>query len=120
MLNFDEMDNGTKLRTVLAVLTSINTALIATDLTGFENPTVNMIYKVVSIIINFLIVALNTYSNNDYTHEAQMGTQATRLMKADPSIVLDLYDGDDDGDDEDDEDETLPDEDEGVITEGDE
>lgn len=76
------MNTGTKLRTVLAVATSLNTALIATDLTGFNNPTLDTIYKVVSIILNFVIVALATYYNNDYTEEAAVGTGMTRQLKA--------------------------------------
>lgn len=75
------MNFGTKLRTVLAVATSLNTALLATDLTGFNNPTLDTIYKVVSIILNFVIVACVTYYNNDYTPEGQTGTQIAREMK---------------------------------------
>lgn len=75
------MNNGTKLRTILAIATSLNTALLATDLTGFNNPTLDTIYKVVSIILNFVIVACVTYFNNDYTPEGQTGTQIAREMK---------------------------------------
>ena len=75
------MNFGTKIRTVLAVATSLNTALLATDLTGFNNPTLDTIYKVVSIILNFVIVACVTYYNNDYTPEGQTGTQIAREMK---------------------------------------
>lgn len=75
------MNFGTKLRTILAIATSLNTALMATDLTGFNNPTLDTIYKVVSIILNFVIVACVTYYNNDYTPEGQTGTQIAREMK---------------------------------------
>lgn len=75
------MNIGTKIRTILAVATSLNTALLATDLTGFNNPTLDTIYKVVSIILNFVIVACVTYYNNDYTPEGQTGTQIAREMK---------------------------------------
>lgn len=75
------MNFGTKLRTVLAVATSLNTALLATDLTGFNNHTVDIIYKIVSIILNFVIVACVTYYNNDYTVEGDTGTKTTRQMK---------------------------------------
>ena len=75
------MNAGTKLRTVLAVATSLNTALMATDLTGFNNHTVDIIYKVVSILLNFVVVACVTYYNNDYTVEGQTGTQVCRQMK---------------------------------------
>ena len=76
------MNFGTKLRTVLAVATSLNTALMATDLTGFHNPHVDGAYKIVSIILNFVIVACVTYYNNDYTPEGASGTLITRQMKA--------------------------------------
>ena len=79
------MNFGTKLRTVLAIATSLNTALMATDLTGFHNPTVDIAYKVVSIILNFIIVACVTYYNNDYTEEACLGTGITRQKKAEKS-----------------------------------
>lgn len=76
------MNTGTILRTILAIATSLNTALIATDLTGFNNPTLDTIYTVVSIILNFVIVALVTYFNNDYTETASFYTGAMRQMKA--------------------------------------
>lgn len=75
------MNLGTKLRTILAIATSLNTALMATDLTGFNNHTLDTIYTVVSIILNFIIVACVTYYNNDYTPEGQAGTLITRQMK---------------------------------------
>lgn len=76
------MNFGTKLRTVLAIATSLNTALMATDLTGFHNSTVDIIYKVVSIILNFIIVACVTYYNNDYTEIAAEYTGEMRQKKA--------------------------------------
>lgn len=76
------MNIGTKIRTVLAVATSLNTALMATDLTGFNNHTVDIIYKVVSIVLNFVIVACVTYYNNDYTEIACETTGELRARKA--------------------------------------
>lgn len=76
------MNKGTKLRTVLAIATSLNTALIATDITDFHNGTLNVIYKVVSIVLNFVIVALCTYYNNDYTDIACEHTGEMRQKKA--------------------------------------
>lgn len=75
------MNFGTKLRTILVIATSLHTALMATDLTGFSNPTVDMIYKVASIVLNFIIVALAAYFNNDYTETACRHTGAMRLEK---------------------------------------
>lgn len=75
------MNFGTKLRTILAVATSLNTALLATDLTGFNNAVLDMTYKVVSVVLNFVIIACVTYYNNDYTPEGQTGTKIAREMK---------------------------------------
>ena len=75
------MNTGTILRTVLVIATCLNTALMATDLTGFNNPTVNMVYKIVSIVLNFIIVALATYFNNDYTETAAKHTAEMRQEK---------------------------------------
>lgn len=75
------MNSGTILRTILAIATSLNTALIATDLTGFQNEKVDFWYKVVSLILNFIIVAIATYFNNDYTETASKFTGEMRQAK---------------------------------------
>lgn len=75
------MNKGTKIRTALAIVTSVNTALLATDVTGFNNKTLNTIYTILSIVCNFIIVALTTYYNNDYTPEGAEGTGYTRALK---------------------------------------
>ena len=75
------MNKGTKVRTALAIATSIHTALIATDVTGFSNPAIDTIYKVLSIAANFVVIALTTYYNNDYTEIACKHTGAARLEK---------------------------------------
>ena len=76
------MNLGTKIRTVLAIATSLNTALMATDLTGFNNDAIDMVYKIVSIVLNFVIVACVTYYNNDYTEIAAEYTGEMRAKKA--------------------------------------
>lgn len=76
------MNIGTKIRTVLVVATCLNTALMATDVAQFHNETLNLIYRIVSVILNFIIVACATYYNNDYSEEACIGTGVTRQMKA--------------------------------------
>lgn len=75
------MNNGTRIRTALAIAVSINTALIATDVSGFQNATLDTLYKVASLIANFVVVALVTYYNNDYTEEGEIGTTLTRQLK---------------------------------------
>ena len=76
------MNFGTKVRTILAIATSLNTALIATDVAQFHNETVNLVYKIVSVILNFIVVACVTWYNNDYTPEACEGTGLTRMLKS--------------------------------------
>lgn len=76
------MNKGTILRTILAIAVSINTALAVTDLTSFGSETVNKIYQIASLIVNFIVVAINTYYNNDYTLEGVEGTNFTRQLKA--------------------------------------
>ena len=94
------MNTGTKLRTVLAVAASLHTALMATDLTGFQNEQVDFWYKVISLVLNFVIVAIATYYNNDYTPEALVGTDITRKLKGDGTMVVEVVDGDEEDDDE--------------------
>ena len=81
------MNTGTQLRTILAIAISINTALAVTDIASFENDTLNLAYKIVSMVINFIIVAINTYYNNDYTEEGAIGTALTRQLKEDHKVV---------------------------------
>lgn len=76
------MNFGTKIRTILAVATCLNTALMATDVAQFHNETVNLIYRVLSVVLNFVVVACVTWYNNDYTDSARIGTGVTRQLKA--------------------------------------
>lgn len=76
------MNKGTKIRTILGILTTINTVLAVTDITQFGNEQLTFYYKLVSVVINAIVVAINTYYNNDYTEEACIGTGVTRQLKA--------------------------------------
>ena len=76
------MNTGTIIRTILVVATCLNTAMMATDFAQFHNATVDMIYKIVSVVLNFIIVACATYYDNDYSEEACIGTGVTRQRKA--------------------------------------
>lgn len=75
------MNVGTKLRTILVVATCLNTALMATDIAQFHNATLDLVYRIISVALNFIIVACATYFNNDYTEEACVGTGITRMLK---------------------------------------
>lgn len=76
------MNKGTIIRTILVIATCFNTALMATDVAQFHNPTVDLIYKVLSVVANFVIVFCAAYFNNDYSEEACVGTGYTRQLKA--------------------------------------
>lgn len=95
------MNTGTKIRTLLVVATCLNTALMATDVAQFHNDTVNLVYRIISVVLNFIIVACATWYNNDFTPEACEGTGWTRQLKSDEEIGtnvdgLEYMDGDDD------------------------
>jgi len=97
------MNIGTKIRTVLAIATSLNTALMATDITEFHNPKLDITYKVVSIILNFVIVACVTYYNNDFTEIACEHTGEMRVRKAEEKGEVNgeyFYGGEDDAEDD--------------------
>ena len=44
------MNFGTKIRTVLAVATCLNTALMATDIAQFQNASLDLAYRIISEI----------------------------------------------------------------------
>ena len=83
------MNKGTIIRTIMAVALVINSGAIATGVAEFENPTVNLVYKVVSFIATAIILFVNTYYNNDYTPEACEGTGLTRQLKAEKKADYD-------------------------------
>ena len=94
------MNNGTIIRTILVVATCLNTAMLSTDFAQFHNPTVDMAYRIISVILNFVIVACATWYNNDYTPEACEGTGLTRHLKEveveEEEETVFLEDGDED------------------------
>lgn len=94
------MNTGTIIRTILAVATCLNTALMATDLTQFHNEKLDLAYRIISVVLNFVIVACVTWFNNDYTPEACEGTGYTRMLKAeDDGLGIEVEDYLEDGDD---------------------
>lgn len=98
MLKFKDVDKGTKLRVAFAILAAVNQAISLTPIPDFGNEYANLAYKIISVIISIAVLAWNTYYNNDFTPEAQVGTTATHILKADPTAVVDIYDGDEDDD----------------------
>lgn len=94
------MNTGTKIRTILAIATCLNTALMATDVAQFHNETVNLAYRILSVILNFVVVACVTWYNNDYTPQACEGTGLTRALKAGADgLDVEINDYIEDGDD---------------------
>lgn len=87
------MNLGTIIRTILAVATCLNTALMATDIAQFHNAKLDLAYRIISVILNFIIVACVTWFNNDYTPEAAIGTGVTRQLKdeKDPDYIGDYF-----------------------------
>ena len=75
------MNLGTKLRTILAIATALNTANVMSAFAEFDNPIISTIYKAISLIALIIVLSANTYFNNDYTPEGQAGTLITRQMK---------------------------------------
>ena len=95
------MNFGTKIRTILAVATCLNTALMATDVAQFHNPSLDLAYRIISVILNFVIVACVTWFNNDYTEAACEGTGYTRMLKSgDDGMDIEVDDYLEDGDED--------------------
>lgn len=78
------MNVGTKIRTALRIAVSLNTAIYAVSAAvgtlGYGWLTVA--WAIATIISDFVVSALTTYYNNDYTEEACIGTGITRQLKA--------------------------------------
>ena len=101
------MNTGTRIRTVLVIATCLNTALMETDVAQFQNATLDLIYRIASVVLNFIIVFCAMWFNNDYTEEACLGTALTRQLKAEKSedYIGDYFfeeDGREDTDEQDD------------------
>ena len=103
------MNTGTKERTAARILTSIGTVLAVWKVV-FEFVLAEVgeawIAALVATIIACIVIAVDTwttYFNNDYTEAGAVGTQITRDLKEDPTLVVEVYDGDEDDDDDEDE-----------------
>ena len=101
------MNNGTKIRTALAIIVAINQAVATVAPPDFGNETANSVYKLASYFLNLAALAICTYYNNDYTQEGQIGTQITRDLKDDPCLTVSVTDDDDDPDEGDEFDEII-------------
>ena len=76
------MNLGTKIRTVLAIATALNTANVMSAFAEFDNSIISTIYKGLSLIALIIVLSANTYYNNDYTEIACEHTGEMRAKKA--------------------------------------
>ena len=56
----DPMNKGTIIRTILAIALVINSGAIASGIAEFDNPTVNLVYKILSFCATVVILFVNT------------------------------------------------------------
>lgn len=78
------MNFGTKLRTILRIAVSLQTAICMTTavITDFNNKLLILIWAIFAIACDFVIAFITTYYNNDYTEIACKHTGEMRQEKA--------------------------------------
>lgn len=82
------MNKGTIIRTILRIAASLqNAAMIVTSAVVAFSEQYHVGWLIVAwaaftILCDFVVSALTTYYNNDYTPEGETGTLNTREMKA--------------------------------------
>lgn len=121
-LKIEDIDIGTKIRTVISFIIAVVGAYYTHQ--GLLNDLLNQLgWGKASMIIALVAAALfiigegyTTYKNNDYSEEASVGTDVGRKLALDPTAVVEVIDGD--ADDEDEEDEDDPGEYDEIIEEG--
>ena len=75
-----EIKPATYVRWILTILASLNTVLLAFDI----NPipfSEDIIYTVVSVILNIIILVINTYKNNSTSKEALFADKIIKALK---------------------------------------
>ena len=77
------MSTGTKLRTALRIAVSLNTAIyaVAAAIGDLNIGKLSLAWMALTIISDFVVSALTTYYNNDYTEEACEYTGMMRQAK---------------------------------------
>ena len=76
------MNNGTRIRTAIAVIALINQALVTIGPVDFGNEVSNQIYKWISLVFLAGALASSHWYNNDFTPIAAEYTGAMRQAKA--------------------------------------
>lgn len=86
------MNTGTKIRTALRIAVSLNTAFyaVAAAVGDLNIAKVTFVWTVFTIISDFVVSALTTYYNNDYTETA---CEYTGLMRQAKEEGSDDYEG---------------------------
>lgn len=122
-LKIEDIDIGTKIRTVISFIIGVVGAYYTHQ--GLLNDLLNQLgWGKASMIIALVAAALfiigegyTTFMNNDYSEEASVGTDVGRKLALDPTlVVVETIDGD--ADEEDEEDEDDPGEYDEIIEEG--
>lgn len=122
-LKIEDIDIGTKIRTVISAIIGIVGAYYTYQ--GLLNDLLNqlglgkasLVIALIAAVLMIIGEGLTTYFNNDYSEEASVGTDVGRKLASDPTlVVVETVDGD--ADDEDDEDEDDHGEYDEVIEEG--
>lgn len=81
------MNFGTKLRTILRVAASLQnaavvmTASIAAFSQQYHIGWLVFVWAIFTLACNFVVDAITTYYNNDYSEEGEVGTNMTRELK---------------------------------------
>lgn len=96
------MNLGTKIRTALRVAVSINTAVYAVSaaVTGLGFGKLTFLWTVLTIASDFVVSAITTYYNNDYTEEAHEATIEMRLLKKKEDLPVDYFESEEGGEDD--------------------
>lgn len=82
------MNFGTIIRTALRVAVSVNTAcyVISASVGALNIKGLSIAWAVITVISDFVVAAITTYYNNDYTIEGAVGTGITRQLKAEKRL----------------------------------
>ncbi len=77
------MNFGTKLRTILRIVVSANTAIYAVSaaINGLNFGTLTLIWTILTIASDFAVSFVTTYYNNDYNELSSKYTGMMRLEK---------------------------------------
>lgn len=76
------MNKGTRLRLLALFVTITNEVLVSIGTIDFGDHTVNVVYKVISVLFMIGAAVAAYWYNNDWTEDACIGTGITRQRKA--------------------------------------